>query len=410
MPQTINPISSSRLTAGVSPSVDEVHERQRTWKADENDEAKARQFVSSVRSYIENRLWDLLATDPSIKRRPTLSDLIRALRTTRNNGEHPFEEPPFAMLLSHAALDEGAPFYRCINKAHHRPHDITPYDAAQVDATLTDIDRLLGSCSASYARFMGRLTREDGTLLLLDVPAAPPAAIISRPPLRVLGQVAARSSGDVLASGEASEVLDIDILGNIALYGVRSPGLSPLALQGQIVVVSLDKQAQDGDPVIALCGGKTYLRRLSVDRRDPSRVVLTCDRTLTERVPPSRLLPRARTRLLPVIGVLYEQERFEGVEEATEVPNSKLLQRNLVAARVTDDSAHPIIRNGDFVLMEANDNLDANQISLLQDSLVVAVLGSGSERFAFLKRLGAVAAPGVRILENIGLKRQCTYR
>ena len=402
--QTINPISSSRLTAGVSPSVDEVRERHRAWKVDENDETKARQFVSSVRIYIENRLWDLLATDPGIKRKPTLSDLTRALRTARNNGERPFEEPPFAMLLSHAALYEGAAFHQCINKAHHRPQEITPYDAAQVDDTFTDLDRLLGSCSASYARFMGRLTREDGTLFLLDVPAAPPAAVIARPPLRVLGQVAARSSGDILASDEESEILDINILGDIALYGVRSPGLSPLALQGQIVVVSLDKQAQDGDPVVALCGGKTYLRRLSVDRSDPSRVVLACDRTGTERVPPSRMLPRARTRLLPVIGVLYEQERFDGIEEATEVQNSKLLQRNLVAARVTDDSAHPIIRNGDFVLMEASDNLDANQIALLEDMPVVAVLGSGSERFAFLKRLGALAAPGVRILENIGLK------
>ena len=199
-------------------------------------------------------------------------------------------------------------------------------------------------------------------------------------------------------------MLDMESLGEVALYGVRSPGLSPLALQGQIVIVSLEKHAQDGEPVVALCGGKIYLRRVSMDQRDPSRVVLTCDRTGTERVPPTLLLPRARTRLLPVVGVLYEQERFEGGEEATEVPNSRLLQRNLVAARVTDDSAHPIIRNGDFVLMEAVDNLDENQIALLEDTLVVTVLGSGSDRFAFLKRLGALAAPGVRILENIGLK------
>ena len=402
--QVINPISSSRLTAGLSPSVDEVHERQKAWKADENDESKARQFVSSVRIYIENRLWDLLASDPAIKRKPTLSVLVRSLRTAKKNGEPPFEEPPFAMMLSHVALNETAPFYQCINKAHHRPQDITPYDAVHISDTFTEVDRLLRSCSASYARFMGRLTREDATLLLFDLPKPPPAAIVERPPLTVLGQVAARSAADILASGEPSEILDMESLGEVALYGVRSPGLSPLALQGQIVVVSLEKHAQDGEPVVALCGGKIYLRRVSMDQRDPSRVVLTCDRTGTERVPPTLLLPRARTRLLPLVGVLYEQERFEGAEEATEVPNSRLLQRNLVAARVTDDSAHPIIRNGDFVLMEAVDNLDENQIAQLEDTLVVAVLGSGSDRFAFLKRLGALAAPGVRILENIGLK------
>ena len=402
--QVINPISSSRLTAGLSPSVDEVHERRRAWKRDENDEAKARQFVSSVRIYIENRLSDLLSSDPAIKRKPTLADLVQSLRTARNNGERPFEEPPFAMLLSHTGLNESGPFCQCINKAHHRPQDITPYDAAHIDDTFSEVDRLLRSCSASYARFMGRLTREDATLFLLDLPKPPPAVVVERPPLAVLGQVAARSAADIFASGEPSEILEMENLGEIALYGVKSPGLSPLALQGQIVVVSLQKQAQDGEPVVALCGSKTYLRRVSIDQNDPSRVTLACDRTGTERVPPTLLLPRARTRLLPIIGVLYEQERFEGNEEATEVASSRLLQRNLVAARVTDDSAHPIIRNGDFVLLEAVDNLDGNQIALLEDRLVVAVLGSGSDRFAFLKRLGALAAPGVRILENIGLK------
>ena len=111
-------------------------------------------------------------------------------------------------------------------------------------------------------------------------------------------------------------------------------------------------EAQDGDPVVALCGDKTYLRRLSTDRRDPSRLILACDQTGTERVPPSLLLPRARTRLLPIIAVLYDQERFAGKEEAIAIQGSKLLERDLLAARVMDDSAYPVIRSGDLVLME----------------------------------------------------------
>ena len=35
---------------------------------------------------------------------------------------------------------------------------------------------------------------------------------------------------------------------------------------------------------------------------------------------------------------------------------------------------------------------------------MVATAGIGSEVFAYLKRLGGYAAPGVRILENVGLK------
>ena len=400
----MNPISSSRLTAGVSPDVEEIYERQKDWRADDNNEGKARKFVSTVRIYVENRLWDLLATDPMVMHKPTLTDLIHALRTARNNGEHPFEEPPFAALLSHAALRDEAPFYQIINKAHHRPQDVTPHEAGEVDEAFNEIDRLLRSCSASYARFMGRLTREDRDLFLSDLPPAPAPALIPNALMQVVGDVSARSSADILASGEAAEIFDLTGLGEIAFYGVRSPGLSPLALQGQAVVVSLEKEAQDGDPVVALCGNRVYLRRLLADRRDPSRLILSCDQTGTERVPPSLLLPRARTRLLPVIGVLYDQERFAGKEEAIPIQGSRLLERHLVAARVMDDSAYPVIRSGDLVLMEAVANLEADEIERLEDRIVVALTGNGSESFAYLKRLGEQKATGFRILENVGWK------
>ena len=220
----------------------------------------------------------------------------------------------------------------------------------------------------------------------------------------MLGDVSARSSADVLATGEAAEIFDLTGLGEIAFYGVRSLGMSPLALQGQVVVVSLEMEAQDGDPVVALSGDRIYLRRLSADRRDPSRVILACDQTGTERVPPSLLLPRARTRLLPVIGVLYDQEHFAGKDEVTAIQGSRLLERDLVATRVMDDSAYPVIRSGDLVLMEAVANLDADEIDRLEDRIVVAVTGSGSEGYAYLKRLGGQAATGIRILENVGWK------
>ena len=168
--------------------------------------------------------------------------------------------------------------------------------------------------------------------------------------------------------------------------------------------MSLERDARDGDPVVALSGGKLYLRRLLGDRRDPSRVVLACDQTGTDRVPPSLLLTRARTRLLPVIGVLYEQESLSGKEEVAAIEKSRLLGRDLVAARITDNNAYLIIRRGDLVLMEATKDLDAEEYSSSEDRIVVAVTGGVGESFAYLKRLGGEAAPGIRILENVGLK------
>ena len=400
----MNPISSSRLTAGVSPHVEEIYEHRKDWRADNNNEDKARRFVSTVRVYVENRLWDLLATDAIVLHKPSLADVISALRAARTNGEHPFEEPPFAALLSHAALANGAPFHQIINKAHHRPQDVTPHEAGEVDKAFNEIDQLLRSCSASYARFMGRLTREDRDLFLADLPQVPDPAHWPEDKLHLVGNVSARSSADIFASGETAETVDLTEFGEIAFYGVRSPGLSPLALQGQVVVVSLEMEAQDGDPVVALCGNKIYLRRLLADRHDRSRLSLACDQTGAERVPPSLLLPRARTRLLPIIGVLYEQERFTGNEEAIAIQGTRLLERELVAAQVMDDSAYPVIRNGDFVLMEAVANLDEEEIDRLEDRIVVALAGNGSDSFAYLKRLGGQTTTDIRILENVGWK------
>ncbi|MDE0365626.1 MAG: hypothetical protein OXP09_08625 [Gammaproteobacteria bacterium] len=105
-----------------------------------------------------------------------------------------------------------------------------------------------------------------------------------------------------------------------------------------------------------------------------------------------------------MIGVVYEELSFPGREEVVEVESSELLERALVAATVADDSAFPIIRAEDLVLMEPVANLDMAAVEHLEDSLVVAEVGTESEVFAYLKRLGGYAGPGIRILENIGLK------
>ena len=400
----ISPISNSRLTARVGPDRGEIDELRRSWRADENNEDKARRLVSAVRVNLENRLWDLLAACPFERQKPTLSDLIDALRMARKNGERPFDEDPFDALLSHPELRDSAPFYQCINKAHHQPQNVTPHDAGEVDRVFNEVNRRLRSCSAAYARFMGRLTREDEDLVSDNLPPAPAPVVVGTGPIQVLGQVSARSSADLLAAGLDAQFFEFARLGAVACYGVRSQGLSPIALQGQVVIVSLEADPVDGDPVVALSGGRRYLRRLLSDGKDQSRIVLACDRSGTERVAPTLLLRRAKTRLLPVVGIVYEEGSFPGRDEVVEVERSELLERRLVAARVADDSAFPIIRAEDIVLMEPVASLDAGELARLEDSLVVAAAGTGSEVFTYLKRLGGHAAPGVRILENVGLK------
>jgi SOS-response transcriptional repressor LexA len=399
----LDPISSSRLTASVSPAVEEIRERRDRWREDQNSVSKAQEFVERVRIHVENRLWNLLATDPLVMHEPTLADLLNQLRGARNRGERPFDEPPFEALLDHPGLRENAAFYGIINKAHHRLSEITPVDAREVAQSFEGIENLLRSCTASYARFMGRLTREDSELLLVDRPIAPTPVELPVSEFTLLGQLSARSTGDRLAETEQSEKIDLSCMGPLALYAIRGRTLGTLALAGQVVVVAPEQEARDGDPVIALCGDKTYARRLGKDARDPSRITLVADRSGTERVPPALMLPTAKTLVMPIVGILYDRVDADGREEAAAVNHSAILDRLRHAARVVDDSAHPIIRDGDVVLIEPVRGLAHADVGALEGRIVAAVATNTGDNFGFLKRVGQEVEPGVRIFENIGL-------
>lgn len=399
----LDPISSSKLTASLSPALEEIREKRDRWREDDNDVVKAQEFVKCVRVDIENRLWNLLATDPLVMHAPTLGDLLGQLRHARNGGERPFEEPPFENLVLHEALRDNALFYKIINKAHHRPMDVTPQDAEDVNKAYENVHSTLRSCSASYARFMGRLTSEDRDFMLADAPMAPDATQLPDKKLPVLGTLAARSSADILAIAEVHEQFTLGSLGDVALYAVRGPTLGSLALVGQVVIVSLEREPVEGDPVIALYKGRAFARRYHRDRNDPSRTVLTADRSGTERVPPVLITPTAATRAMPIIGVLYDAQKPGGPDEAVAVPSSDILLRNLAVAHIVEDSAYPIIRDRDMVLVEAITEISTATMNKLEGRIVALTARYGDESFGYLKRLGYEIHEGTRIYENIGL-------
>lgn len=397
----INPISSSRLTACLSPSVEEVYERRDEWRLDENDAPKAQRFVERVRLHVENRLWDLLASDPAYVHKPTLADLLGALSGARTRGEKPFNEVPFERLLSNKALKSTAPFYVNINKAHHHLRDMTPHEASEVSEVFDEIDKLIRSCSATYARFMGRLTREDEELLYVAPIALPPPAKIPLKEIQILGNLSARTSGDSLAI-KSSDSIYLNSLGDVALFGIRGSSLGTLALPGQIVVASLSQKPLTGDPVIAQTNGKTYARRFHADGANPSRVTLACDLSGSENVAPALALDRGKTSLLPIVGVLYDHLGSAGQGEAYEVSECQILNRELLAARIVDDSAYPVIRSGDTVLLEELPSFSSDKLQMMKGEMV-AILAELGETFAYLKRVGDEVMPGIRLFENIGV-------
>jgi|GEM_PF-1487049 len=398
----ISPISSSRLTAALTPAVEEVFERRDVWRADEGDVAKAQAFVERVRIHIENRLWDLLAADPLLMYKPTLADLVGHIANARNGGEKPFNEIPFERLLGSKSLRTGSSFYSIINQAHHNLRNVTPHDANEVDTAFDEVDRLLRSCSASYARFMGRLTREDEDLFFAIPPPPPLAISLNKSAIQVLGDFSARTYADAIAVEDGLKTFSFDELGDVALFAIRGSSLGALALPGQVVAASLSGQAKSGDPVIALFESKVLARRYHADQSDLSRVTLACDQSGTENVAPAITLPRSKVRILPIVGIFYDSAPCAGSNEACLVESCVVLDKARIAARIIEDSGYPVVRNGDLVLLEKIQTPTGAMLNRMKGHMVAFVASRHGEQYAYLKRIGSSIQGNLRLFENVG--------
>jgi hypothetical protein len=109
---------------------------------------------------------------------------------------------------------------------------------------------------------------------------------------------------------------------------------------------------------------------------------------------------------MPVIGILYDAQKPGGQDEAVAVPSSDILSRTLAIAHIVEDSAYPVVRDGDMVIVEAITDISAASMSKLEGRIVALTAQNGSESFGYLKRLGPEASPGNRVYENIGLNGQ----
>jgi hypothetical protein len=406
-------ISTSKCTVSLAPVADEARTRCEHWqKTDPNDAALARAFVNPVRIRIESKLWDLLASDPSVLDDPTLNDLLGKIAHARKRGEEPFNEEPFRYLLELPLLRAGAPFRDVINRAHHgRADQISPAEADLVRQGYEEVFAAIDACWLAHARFMGRLPPEQAM-----AHAKRPAShltLVPFPdkPIAVVGRLAAREVGAALRTvEEATETLNLGSLGDVSLFTLRAPTLGLVAFPGQTLIVSVTAEVKNGDFALVQTPGRTYARRIGIDRSDLSRVALETMPSTNPGAPPTHFVQRSSTRLSKIIGVLYDETSLgRSQDEAVFLANSPVLNQIIAAAVVIGDSAFPVAVDQGHVLLGRPSDLSA-----LSGRIVAVVAQADSfsaDHFAYLKRLGK-AMPGaasVFYLENVGQSGEGEY-
>jgi hypothetical protein len=270
-------ISTSKCTVSLAPVADEVRVRCERWrKTDPNDTSLSREFVYPVRVRIEIKLWDLLASDPTVLHDPAMGDLLGKIANARNRGEQPFNEEPFRRLLELPALKPGARFREVINKAHHgRADQITPGEAEIVRQGYEDVFSAIDACWLAYARFMGRLPPEGAVAAAQKATPDLKLVTLRSTPISVVGRLAARAAGAPLTTADqATDRLDLSSLGDVSLFTLRAPTLGQVAFPGQTLIVSATAEVKNGDLAVVRTPGKTYARRIGLDKSDRSRIAL----------------------------------------------------------------------------------------------------------------------------------------
>jgi hypothetical protein len=405
-------ISTSKCTASLAPVADEVRARCEYWqKTDVNDVALARAFVHPVRVRIESKIWDLLASDPSVLNDPTLNDLLGKIANARNRGAVPFTEEPFRHLLELPLLRAGAPFRHIINKAHHgRADQISPAEADIVRQGYEEVLGAIDACWLAYARFMGRLPPEQAVANTSTVPDLKVVPLPAKP-IAVVARLAAREVGAALSTVEhATETFELGSLGDVSLFTLRAPTLGLVAFPGQTLIVSTTAVVRNGDFAVVQTPSRTYARRIGIDKSDLSRVALETMPSTNPGAPPTYFVPRSTARLSKVVGVLFDETApTKSQNEAVFLAISPALNQIVAAAVVVGDSAFPVALDKGYVLLGRPPELSALNGRIL--AVVAQADSLSTDHFAYLKRLGK-EMPGtssVFYLENVGQSGEGEY-
>ena len=399
-------ISTSKCTVSLAPVADEVRVRCEHWqKTNPNNTRLSREFVDPVRVRIEIKLWDLLSSDPTVLHDPTMGDLLGKIANARNRRERPFNEEPFRRLLELPALKPAARFREVINKAHHgRAEQITPGEAEIVRQGYEDVFSAIDACWLAYARFMGRLPPEEAVAEAQRATRDLKLVTLRRGPISVVGRLAARAAGAPLTTiDQATDRLDLSSLGDVSLFTLRAPTLGLVAFSGQTLIVSATAEVTNGDLAIVRTPGKTYARRIGLDKSDRSRIALETMPSTNPRAPQTHFVQRSSAQLCKIIGVLFDETTPErSQDEAIETDRSPILEQVVAAAGVAGDSAFPVALDAGHVLLGVAPDL------ALMDGRILAVVTKtdefSTEHFAYLKRLGKAMprSQTVYYLENVG--------
>ena len=389
-----------RIELGVF--LESVEEKRQVFEKPDNEDKHqpARDYVNELRIYLEDRLLDLFEVRPArLPEKPTLSDLIGAIRSSRSAGEEPFTSQALGNLVSDPTFIQGSSFIRLMNESHHGHAHKISYAAVKAEAgTGTRICRLVDAAHEAYERWL----RRDPLKTVSVLPDPPTTLAFSSRKVSVIENLAAFTSqtgpSELIQSDEAFSTASLD---SYAIYVIKTHNLGFAGPAGCRVLVRVsDEPPLDNSLVVALQQDRTFAGRLHRDDAKPEFVVIGSEAENPLKRPPSLFLPANEVRLLQIAGVLFDfrPDYSRSLEQAVLDSDCRSLERIELVFRVDRESALPLAIEGQMILGGAQ--LLPAQLGDVEGSIVAIATSEGCA----LKRIGKLipGAPQVRQFESVG--------
>lgn len=398
----VHPLTSIRDHIELGLFVEEIEAKRKEFEKPENENKNepAQEYINKLRIYIEEQLTDFFNdVHPGVPTNPTLSDLINALKSRQKAGQEVFCSEAFKNLLSCPDLQPQSAFVDLMNRSHHSDaSDITYKEVSDIRGDCIHVRKLVDQAHEEYELWMQRDFREQ----IAAKPSMPQSIKTLNFNVPLLKNLAAATSEKAFSQTiDEGDKFSNASIGEHAIYVLNTNNFGFAATKNYRVIVGLDdRPIADNSLVIALHGEKVYARRLLRYDSDPTIIGLSTEVQNPLDRPLSLLLPAEEVRLLPVIGIIFDNAvhwpKVKG--EAGLVENYKLNEKINFVCEVQGDSGLPLTISGQKILV--GDCLLVNQLNSLEGTLV-AIDYLGGQAF---KRIGKSipGLPYLRLFESIG--------
>jgi hypothetical protein len=371
---------------------------------DNNDDARARDYIGEVRIYCEDLLKCVLRGEGPRIPDLTLGDLTKELKRLKAARTPPFDRSPFEDLLNTLAGGGGKEM-KLINIVHHKDDetvglaqakDVKAFWENTLRTQIHDAFELYDN----FGSFYGEPRSFPWAKNVIPFPGGF-REVVKASTMQQTGVAAAAKTDGVAGDGIVT-VEEWDngtkvVLPNHEIYQLAAGTLDPVAGIGDLLIVSNYAPIHHRNLVVATVGDALLARRYNHVEAHPDIAVLT-----GQSVDPTALVKPVIVALKPdncrkVVGTLFVAHKLsipplDRKREIVPLVDSAIIDGTLGGARlfqVKGRSAEPIALNGQFLITHGGTSTLAG-FEALDGCLVVAVDENGTRYFKRLRCNGSL--------------------